>query len=415
VTELAVTPGLDAARLRADFPIFARDIGGKPLAYLDSAASSQKPSAVLDAERRFVEHSYANVNRGVYTLAAEATEAYEAARDTVRAYVNAPSRREIVFTRSVTEALNLVAYAWGLDQLGPGDVAVVTELEHHSNLVPWQQMCVRTGARLAAIPIDGAGELDLSALDGIARSGRVRVVACNLVSNTLGTVNPVEAIVAWAHEQGAIVVVDAAQAAPHRRLDVQALGCDFLAFTGHKMLAPTGIGALWARAELLERMPPFLYGGEMIRSVTLERSTWNELPHKFEAGTPPFVQAVALAAAIEYLSAVGLEAIERHERDLTAFTLERLGELDFVRVLGPPLERRGGIVSFEVDGVHPHDVAQILDAEGVAVRGGHHCTQPLMHALGITATTRASFYLYSLPWEVDRLVTGLQRVRATFA
>jgi cysteine desulfurase/selenocysteine lyase len=415
VTELAVTPGLDAARLRADFPIFARDIGGKPLAYLDSAASSQKPSAVLDAERRFVERSYANVHRGVYTLAAEATEAYEAARDTVRAYVNAPSRREIVFTRSVTEALNLVAYAWGLDQLGPGDVAVVTELEHHSNLVPWQQMCVRTGARLAAIPIDGAGELDLSALDGIARSGRVRVVACNLVSNTLGTVNPVEAIVAWAHEQGAIVVVDAAQAAPHRRLDVQALGCDFLAFTGHKMLAPTGIGALWARAELLERMPPFLYGGEMIRSVTLERSTWNELPHKFEAGTPPFVQAVALAAAIEYLSAVGLEAIERHERDLTAFTLERLGELDFVRVLGPPLERRGGIVSFEVDGVHPHDVAQILDAEGVAVRGGHHCTQPLMHALGITATTRASFYLYSLPWEVDRLVTGLQRVRATFA
>jgi cysteine desulfurase/selenocysteine lyase len=415
VTELAVTPGLDAARLRADFPIFARDIGGKPLAYLDSAASSQKPSAVLDAERRFVERSYANVHRGVYTLAAEATEAYEAARDTVRAYVNAPSRREIVFTRSVTEALNLVAYAWGLDQLGPGDVAVVTELEHHSNLVPWQQMCVRTGARLAAIPIDGAGELDLSALDGIARSGRVRVVACNLVSNTLGTVNPVEAIVAWAHEQGAIVVVDAAQAAPHRRLDVQALGCDFLAFTGHKMLAPTGIGALWARAELLERMPPFLYGGEMIRSVTLERSTWNELPHKFEAGTPPFVQAVALAAAIEYLSAVGLEAIERHERDLTAFTLERLGELDFVRVLGPPLERRGGIVSFEVDGVHPHDVAQILDAEGVAVRGGHHCTQPLMHALGITATTRASFYLYSLPWEVDRLVTGLHRVRATFA
>ncbi len=406
---------MDARRLRADFPILKCAMHGKPLAYLDSAASAQKPVKVLDAERHFYETSYANVHRGVYELAGEATEAFEGAREKVRALLNAPSAREIVFTRGVTEALNLVAYAWGLDNLGPGDVVVVTELEHHSNFVPWQYVAQRTGARFVAIPVDDTAELRLDALDEIASQGRVKVVAVGMVSNSIGTINPVEDIARWAHEQGAICVLDAAQAAPHRTLDVQALGCDFLALTGHKMLGPTGIGALWGRSELLEQMAPFNLGGEMIRSVTLERTTWNELPHKFEAGTPPIAQAVGLGAAIDYLASVGYDAIGRHERDLTAYALDRLKAVDGLTVLGPPLERRAGIVSFVLDGVHPHDVAQILDYDGVAVRAGHHCTQPLMERFGIAATTRASFYLYTLEEEIDRLIDGLDRVKKTFA
>jgi cysteine desulfurase/selenocysteine lyase len=415
VTDIAVRPSLDARRLRADFPVFEQSFNGNPLAYLDSANSSQKPRQVLDAMREFYETSYANVHRAVYTLGERSTAGYEGAREKVRALINAPSTREVIFTRNGTEGLNLVAYAWGVDNLGPGDVALVTTLEHHSNFVPWQFIARRTGAEFAVLPIDDQGELQLDALAEIERRGRIKVVACGLISNSLGTINPVADIAAWAREREAITVVDACQAAPHRPVDVQALGCDFLAFTGHKMLGPSGIGVVWGRQELLQSMSPFNLGGEMIRSVSIERTTWNELPHKFEAGTPPIAEAYGLGQAIDYLSAVGLDGIERHEHELTEYALARLAELPYVRVLGPPAERRGGIVSFVVDRVHPHDVAQILDSVGVAVRAGHHCTQPVMTRLGIPATTRTSFYLYNVPEEIDRLVEGLAKVHATFA
>ena len=411
---MAVTTGtkLDAQRLRADFSYLEELANGKPVAYLDSAASTQKPRQVLEGMREFYEHSYANVHRGVYQLAERATAGYEGAREKVRAFINAPSVREVIFTRGATEGINLVAYGWGLDNLGPGDVVVVTELEHHSNFVPWQYVAKRTGATFAHIPIDDYGELQLDALDGIARSGNVKVVANNLVSNSLGTVNPVEKLAAWAHEQGAIMVVDAAQAAPHRLVDVQALGCDFLAFSSHKMCGPTGAGALWGRRELLEAMSPFNLGGEMIRSVKLEATSWNELPYKFEAGTPAIAEAYGFGLAIDYVAEVGLEAIEAHEHELAAYALEKLAELPWVTVYGPPADRRAGIVSFNVDGVHPHDVAQVLDWEGVAVRAGHHCCQPLMTRFGIAATTRASFYLYTLREEIDRLVAGVEKAKS---
>jgi cysteine desulfurase/selenocysteine lyase len=415
MTEVAEVRALDAPRIRRDFPVFDAEKGGRALAYLDSANSSQKPRQVLDGMRAFYETSYANVHRAVYELGERATAGYEGAREKVRALINAPSERGVIFVRNGTEGLNLVAYAWGLDNLGPGDVVVATELEHHSNFVPWQYIAGRTGAEFAVIPIDDAGELVLEALAEIERRGRVKLVACASVSNTLGTVNPVAELGAWAHERDAVMVVDACQAVPNRPVDVQDLGCDFLAFTGHKMLGPTGIGVVWGRQELLQRMSPYELGGSMIRKVTLERTTWADLPYKYEAGTPPIVEAYGLGLAIDYLNDVGLAAIEHHERELTEYALGRLGELPYVRVFGPAAERRGGIVSFEVDGVHPHDVAQILDSEGVAVRAGHHCTQPIMDHFGVTATTRASFYLYTLPGEIDRLVDGLARVRATFA
>ena len=401
---------LDAHRLRADFQIFQQRFHGKPLAYLDSAVSAQKPRQVFDAQREFYETSYTNVHRGVYLLAERATERFEGAREKVRAFINAASTREIVFTRSATEALNLVAYAWGLDNLGAGDLLVATELEHHSNFVPWQQIAKRTGATFRPIPVDGSGELQLDALEAIAKQGSVKVVATNLVSNALGTINPVEKLAAWAHEQGAIMVVDAAQAAPHRRIDVRALGCDFLAFSSHKLCGPTGVGVLWGRAELLERMSPFNFGGEMIRKVTVEETSWNELPYKFEAGTPPIGEAVGMGAAIDYLSEIGIEAIEEHEHALAAYALERLPDVPGLHVFGPPAERRAGIISFDLKGVHPHDVAQILDWEGVAIRAGHHCCQPLMARLGVAATNRASFYLYTIREEIDRLVEGLHKV-----
>jgi cysteine desulfurase/selenocysteine lyase len=410
---VAVTarPRLDAQRIRADFAFLEELVNGQPMAYLDSAVSAQKPRQVLDAMREFYEHRYSNVHRSVYRLAERATEGFEGARRKVAAFVNAPGERELVFTRSATEALNLVAYAWGLDNLGPGDVVVVTELEHHSNFVPWQYIASRTGASFRHIPIDDQGELQLDALDGLAREGNVKVVANNLVSNSLGTVNPVETLAAWAHEHGAIMVVDAAQAAPHRPIDVQALGCDFLAFSSHKLCGPSGVGALWGRRDLLEAMSPFNLGGEMIRSVALDRTTFNELPYKFEAGTPAIAEAVGFGAAVDYISAIGLDAIEAHEHELVGYAMARLAELDWVEVYGPPVDRRAGIVSFNVEGVHPHDVAQILDWDGIAVRAGHHCTQPLMTRLGIAATTRASFYVYSIPEEIDRLVEGLHKVK----
>jgi cysteine desulfurase/selenocysteine lyase len=408
------TPKLDARRVRADFPIFEQEINGKSLAYLDSAVTSQKPRQMLDAMTRFYETSYGNVHRGVYALSERATAAFEGSRQKVQALLNAPEAREVIFTRNATEGLNLVAYAWGFPNLGPGDVVLVTELEHHSNYVPWQYVARRTGATFAAIPLDDNGELELAALDGIERDGQVKVVATGLVSNALGTVNPVEKLAAWAHERGAVLVVDAAQAAPHRTVDVQALGCDFLALSAHKMCGPSGVGAVWGRAELLEAMEPFNLGGHMIRRVTFEETTWGELPHKFEAGTSPIAEAVGFGAAIDYLTGIGFEAIEQHEHELAEYALGRLGELPWVVTYGPSADRRAGIVSFNVEGVHPHDVAQVLDFEGVAIRAGHHCCQPLMRKLGVAATNRASFYVYTVPEEIDRLVDGLHKVRKAF-
>src|SRR5690348_268281 len=406
---------LDAQKLRADFPVFEELINGRPVAYLDSASSTQKPRQVLDAMREFYEHSYANVHRGVYTLAERATAGYEGAREKVRAYINAPSHREVIYTRSATESLNLVAYAWGLTNLGPGDVVVVTELEHHSNFVPWQFIAKRTGATFRMIPLTESGELDLESLDELASAGNVKVVANNLVSNALGTINPVERLSAWAHEQGAIMVVDAAQAAPHLPIDVQALGCDFLAFSSHKLCGPTSVGALWGRAELLEAMSPFNLGGHMIRSVKLEETTWGQIPFKFEAGTQPIAEAVGFGAAVDYLTDIGIDAIEEHERELLVYALEKLAEVPGLKAYGPPPERRAGIVSFNLEGVHPHDVAQILDMEGVAIRAGHHCCQPLMAKLGVAATNRASFYLYTIPEEIDRLADGLHKAHKLLA
>jgi cysteine desulfurase/selenocysteine lyase len=414
---VAVTAGtkLDAHTLRRDFPIFEQEIHGKPLAFLDSAASSQKPRQMLDAMTSFYETSYANVHRGVYELAERATAALEHSREQVRAFLNAPEAREVIFVRNATEGINLVAYAWGLSNLGPGDLVVVTELEHHSNFVPWQFIAGKTGAKLAMISLDDQGELDLSDLDAIAGGGNVKVVATNLVSNSLGTINPIAKLVTWAHGQGAIFVCDGAQAAPHTRVDVQALGVDFLAISGHKMCGPSGVGALWGRAELLQAMDPFMTGGHMISSVRLDRTTWGELPHKFEAGTAPMAEAVGLGAAIDYLEAVGLDAIEAYEHELAAYALGRLAEVPGITLYGPPADRRAGIVSFNLEGIHPHDVAQILDLQGVAIRAGHHCCQPLMHRLGVAATNRASFYLYTIPEEIDQLVDGLHTVRKVFA
>ncbi|MCW2977625.1 MAG: cysteine desulfurase, SufS subfamily [Actinomycetia bacterium] len=410
-----VAKKLDAHTVRADFPIFEQEIHGKPLAFLDSAASSQKPRQMMEAMTAFYSTSYANVHRGVYVLAERATAALEGAREKVRVLLNAPDVREIVFVRNATEAINLVAYSWGMNNLGPGDLVVVTELEHHSNFVPWQYVAGKTGAKLAMIPLDDQGELDLSTLDSIAAKGNVKVVATNQVSNSLGTINPVERLATWAHEQGGIFVLDAAQSAPHMTVDVQALGADFVAISGHKMCGPSGVGALWGRGSLLSRMEPFLTGGHMINSVRLDKTTWGDLPHKFEAGTAPMAEAVGFGAAIDYLNAVGFDAIAAHEHELAAYALGRMSEIPGITLYGPPAERRAGIVSFNIDGIHPHDVAQILDMNGVAIRAGHHCCQPLMQKLGVAATNRASFYLYTVQEEIDQLVDGLATVRKVFA
>ena len=415
---MAVTTGtkkLDARALRADFPIFEQEMHGKPLAYLDSANSSQKPRQVLDAMTTFYETSYANVHRAVHLLGERATAGLEGAREKVRALLNAPDIREIIFVRNATEALNLVAYSWGGNNLGPGDAVVVTELEHHSNFVPWQYIAKRQGAEFVMLPLDDHGDVDLSGLDAIARAHNVKVVATNLVSNSLGTIQDIAPLVRWAHAQGAIFVCDAAQAAPHMHVDVQALDCDFLAISGHKMCGPSGIGVLWGRGALLQAMEPFLLGGHMIKSVREDTTTWGDLPHKFEAGTSPIVEAYGLGAAIDYLQTVGLDAIEAHEHELVAYALGRMNDIPGITLYGPPAERRAGVVSFNLEGIHPHDVAQILDMSGVAIRAGHHCCQPLMHKLGVSATNRASFYLYTLHEEIDQLVDGLATVHKVFA
>ena len=411
MTVSPLTP-TDLARIRADFPILARKLHGQPLAYLDSASTSQKPQQMLDAMTSFYSTSNANVHRGVYTLGVESTDAFEAARDAVAALLNAPSRREVIFTRNTTEALNLVAKTYGAQNCGPGDVIVSTVLEHHANLVPWQVLAEQTGATLRFLDIDDEGNLQLDALDAIAREGNVKLVAVTHQSNTLGVRPPVAELVAWAHAQGAVVVLDAAQTVPNRPVDVQALDVDFLAFPGHKTLGPTGIGALWGRESLLAELQPFLTGGEMIRSVKLERTSWNSLPWKFEAGTPAYAEAVGLHAAIDYLHAVGLEAIDAHEHAITDYALGRLAEVPGLRIVGPQTAAaRGGVVSFVLEDVHPHDIAEILDRHAVCVRAGHHCTQPLVERLGLAATVRASFYLYTTEVEIDRLVAGLLDVR----
>ena len=411
MTVSPLTP-TDLARIRADFPILARELHGQPLAYLDSASTSQKPQQMLDAMTSFYSTSNANVHRGVYTLGVESTDAFEAARDAVAALLNAPSRREVIFTRNTTEALNLVAKTYGVQNCGPGDVIVSTVLEHHANLVPWQVLAEQTGATLRFLDIDDEGNLQLDALDAIAREGNVKLVAVTHQSNTLGVRPPVAELVAWAHAQGAVVVLDAAQTVPNRPVDVQALDVDFLAFSGHKTLGPTGIGALWGRESLLAELQPFLTGGEMIRSVKLERTSWNSLPWKFEAGTPAYAEAVGLHAAIDYLHAVGLEAIDAHEHAITDYALGRLAEVPSLRIVGPQTAAaRGGVVSFVLEDVHPHDIAEILDRHAVCERAGHHCTQPLVERLGLAATVRASFYLYTTEVEIDRLVAGLLDVR----
>jgi cysteine desulfurase/selenocysteine lyase len=404
---------LDVAAVRRDFPILERRIRGKPLVYLDSAATSQKPRQVLAAMDDYYRRHNANVHRGVHTLAEEATHLFEEARGKVARFVGA-SERATVFTKNVSEAINLVAYAWGLRNLREGDEILVTEMEHHSNLVPWQLVAGMTGARLRAIPVTGDCLLDLEALDGLLTE-RTRMVAVSAMSNVLGTVNPVAGIAERAHAAGALVLADAAQAVPHAGVRLDRLGVDFLGFTGHKALGPMGIGVLAAREELLDGMQPFLGGGEMIRDVAIEGSTWNDIPWRFEAGTPNVAEAVGLGAAVEYLQAVGMERVRAHEAEVTGYALKRLGELQGLRVYGPAeLEHRGGMVSFTLGEIHPHDVAQVLDDEGIAVRAGHHCAKPLLRRLGVQATTRASFYLYSTTEEVDALVAGLEKARRFF-
>jgi len=404
---------LDVARIRADFPILSRRVGDRPLVYLDSAATSQKPVQVLDAIDHYYRVSNANVHRGVHTLGNEATEVFEQARARVAAFIDAPSDG-VVFLRNTTEGLNLVASSYARELLSPGDRVVVTEMEHHSNLVPWQLAAERRGLTLAYVPMLDDGTLDLAALERLLEAP-TKLISLVHQSNVLGTINPLADIVRMAHERGVLVCVDAAQSVPHMAVSVRDLDIDFLSFSGHKMCGPMGAGVLWARPELLERMPPFLGGGSMILKVELQRSSWNTVPHKFEAGTPDVASAAGLAAACDYLDSVGLDAIHAHEQSLTAHLVSMLSELGGITVYGPDdLSQRGGTVSFNVADVHPHDVGTIVDREGVAVRAGHHCCQPLMRRLDVAATARASVYLYTTHEEIDALGAALQEVKRVF-
>jgi len=417
---------LDVARIRKDFPILDRTVrGGQPLAYLDSANTSQKPRQVIDALTEFYERHNANIHRANHELGEEATEAYEGARIKAARFIGAADETEVIFTKNISEGINLVAYSMGNAsagssgparfRLGPGDEIVITEMEHHSNIVPWQLLCERTGATLRWFKVTGwDGQLDLSAAADLINE-RTKLVALVHQSNVLGTINPVREIADRAHAAGALVLVDAAQSVPHMPVDVAELGADFLGFTGHKLCAPTGIGVLWGRRELLEEMPPFLGGGEMIETVWMERSTYAPPPHKFEAGTMPIAQAVGLAAAMDYLNEIGRDAIHAHEQRLLGRALPALAGIDGVRILGPATPAsRGAAISFEVDGVHPHDVGQVLDEYGIAVRAGHHCAWPLHRALGVQASTRASFYLYNTLDEVDALAEGIRQAQRFF-
>ena len=404
----------DAARIRAQFPALDQEVNGKPLVYLDSAATSQKPQAVIDALDHYYGHDNANVHRGIHELSRRSTEAFEEARGKVAGWIGADDPAELIWTRGTTEALNLVASAWGLDNVRDGDEIVLSVLEHHSNIVPWQLLAHRTGARLRYIELDDQGRLILDDLPKLL-SDRTKVVAISHVSNALGTIVPVREITSAAHEVGALVVVDGAQGAVHAEVDVGELGVDFYALSGHKMCGPTGCGALWGRRDLLEAMSPYQGGGEMIHVVGRDESTWAELPHKFEAGTPNIAGVIGLGAAVDYLSDIGMEAIKAHERQLMEYALEQLRAVDAVRVYGPDsLDERSAVVSFTLGDAHPHDISTILDAEGVAIRAGHHCAQLVMKHFGIAATARASFYLYNTKDDVDRLIAGLSTVGGIF-
>jgi cysteine desulfurase/selenocysteine lyase len=407
-----LAPAYDLARVRNDFPILATEVRGRPLVYLDNAASTQKPRAVTEAIERCYGEYYANVERGVHTLSQRSTEARERARETVRHFLNAPSTEEIVFLRGTTEAINLVAASWGRRNVGPGDEVLITGLEHHSNIVPWLMLCEERGAVLRAVPLDDRGEVRLDEFERML-SPRTRIAAFAHISNSLGTVNPVREMAALAHRAGAVVLVDGAQAAPHVQVDVQALGCDFYAFSGHKVYGPSGIGALWGRAELLAAMPPWQGGGGMIRTVSFEKVTFAPPPHRFEAGTPFIEGAIGLAAALDYVGALGSAAISAWEAELLALATERLSEVRGLTVVGTA-RQKAAVLSFVMEGIHPHDVGTALDSEGIAVRAGHHCAQPVMERFKVPATTRASFGLYNTPAEVEALAAALHRVRELF-
>jgi cysteine desulfurase / selenocysteine lyase len=411
--KLPASPGFDVHRLRKDFPILAQQVHGKPLVYLDNAASAQKPRAVIDAVARFDSTDYANIHRGVHALSQRATEAFEAARDRVRHLLNAADRKEIIFTRGTTESINLVAQTYGRSALNLGDEIVISAMEHHSDIVPWQMVCRERGAVLRVIPMNDAGELELDAYEKIL-GPHTRLVALVHVSNALGTINPVQSMIALARRRGIPVLLDGAQAVPHLAVDVQALDCDFYAFSSHKLYGPSGVGVLYGKSALLDAMPPYQGGGEMISAVTFEKTFYKGLPAKFEAGTPNITGVVGLGAAIDYVHAVGLDAIGAYEHELLAYATARLSAIPQVRIIGTAREK-AGVVSFVIEGIHPHDIGTILDREGVAVRTGHHCAQPVMQRFGIPATTRASFAFYNTRAEIDVLVAGIEKVLEVFA
>jgi cysteine desulfurase/selenocysteine lyase len=412
MNETASALPFDVARVRADFPILAREVGARPLVYLDNAASSQMPQSVIDRLVRYQTTEHANIHRAVHHLSQVATSEYEAARKTLQRFINAREDREIIFTSGTTDAINLVTHGWGRKFVGAGDEIVLTVLEHHSNIVPWQMLAAEKGATIKVVPIDDAGELRVDAYEALF-SDRTRIVALGHVSNALGSVNPVRRMIEVAHARGVPVLLDGAQAVPHLAVDVQALDCDFYAFSGHKMCGPTGIGVLYGRAALLEAMQPFKGGGDMIHTVTFEKTTYNTIPHKFEAGTPPIAAAIGLGAAAEYLSSIGMAAIGAHEHALLRYATERLDELPGVRIVGTA-RQKAAVLSFVLEGIHPHDVGTLLNEEGVAVRTGHHCAQPLMKRLGVSATSRASFAFYNTLAEVDALVAGIRSVQKVF-
>jgi len=412
-TRPSSTVGIDLAAVRRDFPILSRHVHGKPLVYLDNAASSQKPRAVIDAECRLYEDYYANVHRGVHSLSMQSTDAYEAGRVKAQAFLNAASTREIIFTRGTTEAINLVAATFGRSHVRPGDEVLVSGLEHHSNIVPWQMLCEEKGARLRSVPINDDGEVILEELERLL-TPRTRILGMAHVSNALGTINPVARIVEMAHARGVPVLVDGAQAAPHVAVDVQSMGCDFYAFSGHKLYAPSGIGVLYGKTSLLEEMPPYQGGGDMILSVSFEKTTYNELPYKFEAGTPNIAGVIGLGAALDWVTGIGLDRIAAHEHALLEYGTRRLLEIRGLRIIGTAREK-AAVLSFVIDGVHPHDMGTVLDYEGVAVRTGHHCAQPVMERFGVPATTRASFAVYNTKQEIDVLVAGIEKAREMFA
>lgn len=405
---------LNINKIRADFPILQEEAyPGVPLVYLDSAASSQKPAPVIEAMNAYYRQTNANVHRGIHRLSEEATNAYEGARAKVAQFINAPDAAQVIYVRNATEGFNLVAFTWGRTNLKPGDEILLTEMEHHANLVPWQLLAQQTGAVLRYVPFLEDGTLDLSQLDSLLTQ-QTKLFSFTAVSNVFGTINPVRRLVDAAHAVGALAMVDAAQAVPHMAVDVQAWDCDFMAFSGHKMCGPTGIGILYGKRALLEAMPPFMGGGDMIRRVRLEGSTWNELPWKFEAGTPSIAEGIGLGTAVDYLAAIGMDNVHAYEQYITHYALEALSEVPDLRVIGPPASQRAGVAAFTLGRLHPHDIAEILDKDGVAVRAGHHCAMPLHHKLQINATTRASFYIHTTTEEVDQLVASLHRVRKIF-